>query len=67
MKQAEGPSGPSPIFVRAMVKMIYGGKTIFPGNAMAVAPKLAEELIKKGMAEWGTAKERAVLEPEERR
>ena len=71
MKQAEGPSGPSAIFVRATVKMIYAGKTIFPGNTMICTPQLANALIKAGMAELGPGSgnkvDPAFLEPEEHR
>ena len=69
--EGESKDFPSPVFVRATVKMIYAGKTIFPGNTMICTPQLANALIKAGMAELGPGSgnkvDPAFLEPEERR
>lgn len=66
--EGESKNFPSPIFVKATVKMIYGGKTIFPGNTMACTQQLANALFKAGMAEPGPGNgsriDNSFLEPE---
>ena len=67
--EGEPKGSPSLVPVHATVKMIYAGKTIFPGNTMICTPHLANALMKAGMAEPGMGNgsrvDSAFLEPEE--
>jgi hypothetical protein len=45
------PKGSPLVYVRAKIKMVYAGHTIFPGMTAAFPEKLASGLIKSGLAE----------------